>query len=325
MTSVLDRIRRRLSEIFLHESWMIGVIDEPIANAVKWKKIPSIRWISRRSSTGYLADPFPWPGEPETVLCERYDFKSEIGAIKRLRIKNNCIVSEAFEEMPLFGHLSYPFLFEHDGTVYALPESSAARELALLQWKPDRKEWEKKTTLLKNKAVADSTIFKHGGFFWIAYTETEQNPADNLNLLYASSLDGPWHEHPDNPVARGAKSSRCAGTPFLVDGVLHRPAQDCSRRYGGGIRLKRVLTCSPTLFEEEEVAYLGPADKENPHGIHTLSAWGDKCLVDGKRHVFIGWIVWRKIVRRLSRLCRIVFEKALGGRGDSSPVRSGAK
>ncbi|MDD4616419.1 MAG: hypothetical protein PHW76_04780 [Alphaproteobacteria bacterium] len=305
MRKVLNRLYDRLAEIACRESWMIGVIDEPITNAINWKKCPPVRWLSGRSSKRYLADPFAWPGSCDTVFCEEYDYKTKIGSIKRLKIKNDRIIFENAETFPLKGHLSFPFLFEREGTVYALPESSAARELALFKWEPISNEWVKIASPLEGAATADSILFEHGGLFWIAYTEvSDVHPAhDNLNLLYSTTFEGPWQPHKANPVIRGSSCSRCGGTPFYIDGVLYRPAQDCSRCYGGALRLMRVLECSPESYREEEASFLSPTDFQNPDGLHTLSAWGDRCLVDGKRHVFSPMEVLRKLSRRIARIC----------------------
>jgi hypothetical protein len=282
---------------------MIGVIDQPIASAVQWKTCPPIRWLSARSQRRYLADPFPWPGSSDEVLCENYDFTTRLGCIKRLKIKDDRIVSETIEKFPLPGHLSFPFLFEHEGSAYALPESAAAREMSLFRWEPEKKEWNKIASPLKDVAAADSVLFRFGDLFWIAYTDVEMTAAGNLNLLYAPSLAGPWQPHASNPVVRGTESSRCGGTPFYVGDTLYRPAQDCSRCYGWALRIMRILECSPAAFREEEVARVSPVGGENPHGIHTLSAWGDRCLVDGKRWMFSPGQVLGKIGRRLARIC----------------------
>lgn len=303
MIGAFEQFRRKLAAIFLHESWMIGVIDQPIGNALAWTKCPPVRWLSERSSKRYLADPFAWPDRLDTVLCENYDYDAELGSIHKLGIRGDRIVSEGVEAFSLPGHLSFPFLFGHEGAVYALPESSSARELTLFRWGPEKREWSKIVSLLRDVAAADSVLFQHNGLFWVAYTDVDQSATENLNLLYAPSLTGPWQKHPLNPVVRGAEISRCGGTPFVAGGKLYRPVQDCSSCYGGAIRIMEVVACSPEVFCEREVTVILPKKGGmNPHGLHTLSAWGDRCLVDGKRMVFSPGHVLKKIRRRLAGL-----------------------
>src|SRR5439155_12990002 len=82
-------------------------------------------------------------------------------------------------------------------------------------------------------------------------------------------------------------SARPAGVPFWVAGSLIRPAQDCSRSYGGAITLNKIHELTPTRFREETVASIVPDPRgPYPDGIHTLSFVGDSMLIDSKRHVF---------------------------------------
>ena len=109
-----------------------------------------------------------------------------------------------------------------------------------------------------------------------------------LFVWHARNLEGPWEPHALNPVKADIRSSRPAGTPFVHGGMLYRPAQDCSRMYGGGIVINRVVRLTPTEFAEEPAATVEPFS-ESPFrdGIHTLSGVGDLTLIDSKRHRFV--------------------------------------
>jgi hypothetical protein len=85
-------------------------------------------------------------------------------------------------------------------------------------------------------------------------------------------------------VKTDVRSSRPAGTPFVHEGSLYRPAQDCSRTYGGRIALNRIVTLTSEDFLEEPVALIEPVRSSRyPDGVHTVSAFGEHTLVDGKR------------------------------------------
>jgi hypothetical protein len=301
---------RKISDIALHENWMIGLIDQPIENAIRWTECPPVRWIGPRTQKRYFADPFAWPGQGGDILCEDYDIGTRIGRLVRLEMDGASIRRETPLNVPLPGHLSFPFIFMHENNIYLMPESAAARRLSIFQWQEQTKTWREFTTPLPNAAAADGILFEHGGMFWIAYTDLSIDRFDNLNLCYAPSLDGPWRKHPLNPVKRDIRSSRCAGPVFMAEGRLYRPAQDCASSYGSAIRIMEIVECTPTTYREKEVALLRPAaSSENPHGLHTLSPYGDKCLVDGKRMMFSPRIVLEKAMRRLRR---IVGYKAAG-------------
>lgn len=70
--------------------------------------------LSRRS--------FPWPERNDLILCEQFDYAQQIGTLRRLKIKNDVIVDDNPEIIPVSGHLSFSFMFNLDGNTYMLPE-----------------------------------------------------------------------------------------------------------------------------------------------------------------------------------------------------------
>jgi len=68
-------------------------------------------------------------------------------------------------------------------------------------------------------------------------------------------------------------------------GVLQLPVQDCTRTYGGGVRLLQVRELKPDRFEAEAQGLLAPPPQAGAYraGLHTLSACGDHTLIDVKR------------------------------------------
>jgi hypothetical protein len=53
--------------------------------------------------------------------------------------------------------------------------------------------------------------------------------------------------------------ARGAGTPFVHDGVLYRPVQRCSPRYGSAVGIFRVDRLDPDGYAQTEVAVTGEA------------------------------------------------------------------
>lgn len=139
-------------------------------------------------------------------------------------------------------------------------------------------------TLLDCFPAVDPTIVYHEGRWWLFCTHREQENQTELHVFYADHWRGPWQPHLLNPVKSDARSSRPAGTPFAIDGSLYRPAQDCSRRYGGGIAINRIAELTPTRFREERVLSLGPDPSWPwPDGLHTLNAIDDLIIIDALR------------------------------------------
>ena len=156
-------------------------------------------------------------------------------------------------------HLSYPFVFMHDGEAYLLPESRMSSATTLYRARSLPDDWVP-ACVLADVALYDPTLLQRDGAWWLFGTVAEpgESQDDELHPFRAPSLDGPWLAHPRNPIVSDVRGARPAG-PFIHDGDrLLRPAQDCSGRYGRAVVFKQVLELSPTDYREVEVARLEP-------------------------------------------------------------------
>jgi hypothetical protein len=94
-------------------------------------------------------------------------------------------------------------------------------------------------------------------------------------------------------------SSRSAGTPFVVDGVLYRPAQDCSTSYGAGVVINRVVSLDERGLIEEPSGRVVVGKGRYDAGTHTLAFDGGFCVIDGRRFGRNRYRVMREIGARL--------------------------
>jgi hypothetical protein len=87
-----------------------------------------------------------------------------------------------------------------------------------------------------------------------------------------------------------------------MDGKLCRPAQDCSRTYGGAVTINRVARLTPTEFAEAPVGRISPAaDGRYGDGLHTICPVGRLTVIDGKCFVFDLRAPYLKARRKLGR------------------------
>jgi hypothetical protein len=152
-------------------------------------------------------------------------------------------------------------------------------------------------------AAADSTVFRHDGRWWLLCIDVDRSD-DTLCAWHATSLRGPWLPHAANPLKTDTRNTRPAGTPFVHAGKLYRPAQDNSRTYGGRVVINEIVRLSPSEFAERVVRVIPPFHSSPyPAGFHTLSAFGDWTLIDGKR-IRVAWphLGWRLRARVLRTL-----------------------
>jgi glycosyltransferase involved in cell wall biosynthesis len=290
----------RFSNRVFNEYWRIGVIDAPIHTLLDPANQPAIRWLTRPSSAGYWADPFGHPGDPNRLACEYFDERLGVGHLEVIRLNDQVNPTER-QRLPVGGghHASFPNVFELEGRHFGIAETIASRECVLHEVDAAG-QWHRLHVLLQNVAAADPVLFSWEGRYWLAYTDTDRGQLDNLCFHYADALEGPWRPHVNNPVKVDISSARMAGKTFLHQGQLYRPAQDCLHTYGGAVVLHRIDTLTPTAFAETPVRRLSPDPLGPcPDGLHTLNAWGDRTLVDGKWHGVNLVATWRNLRRRL--------------------------
>lgn len=301
IASSLAWIRARVSG----DMYGIALLDEPAAGFIQSRVLKPAHWLQIPASRGFIADPFFWPGRPGIILCETYYHHTGLGELTALTVDAGAIAGSEPMPLGLHSHLSYPSTWPEDGRVFCLPEMAASRRQVLYELRAGAPP-EPLCVINEGAGMADPTLMRVGGLYWIAYTDTDIGEYDNLCLLYAERLDGPWRPHVNNPVKIDARSCRPGGTPFWVDGQLFRPAQDCSREYGGALVVNRVEICTPDEYREQPAATLLP-DPHGPFpdGLHTLSLGNGHAVIDGKRTSYHPAILIQKILRRVKiRLMR---------------------
>jgi len=271
---------------FRHDEWNVGVVSEPITAFLDPDFHPEIHWLSPPED-GFLADPFVIVEEGRVwVLCEYFDFSLFKGRIVTVDITDIDHPSLPQPSLKFPIHTSYPFLVKSDNSIFCIPETAMASEVALYRAVKFPLTWVKAAVLIPGFSGIDNTIFWYDGYWWLACTVW--GSSSSLYLWYATALLGPWKPHAANPVKIDISSSRPGGAPFEHEGQLYRPAQNNSQAYGAELVLNRVTKLSPTEFREEVAARVRPdSDGPYPKGLHTLSGVGNITVLDGKRVRFV--------------------------------------
>ena len=283
----IRNILTRIGQEMTREQWAVGVIAEPVANVCQSFDPAQIRWLPTPAD-GFLADPFGLTRDDGTlvIMAEALSWQEGRGRIVTFESRPDGEVTSPQDVFAFTSHASYPQLIEHGGAVYCIPETLAQRRVQLFRADPFPSRWVLDSVLLENFAGADATVCRHDSRWWLFVGNHDDQDEAKLFVFHATDLRGPWLPHAANPVKCDLRSARPAGPLFLVDGVLHRPAQDCSLTYGGAVVINRIERLTPEEFVERPVRHLAPAAHgPYPHGMHTLSGAGNVTLVDGKKHV----------------------------------------
>ena len=207
----------------------------------------------------WYADPFlfTYKGE-DYVFCEVFECKKNKGAIGVSKIVNDKIMApEIVLDLPF--HLSYPCVFEFNGQIYLIPETTKRDNIQLFKSVHFPDKWEFMKTLKTGGKFADSTIFESSGSLYLLTFLQYQNNG-NLCKLHIDSIKDlnkgklepiNVNESEFSPYVRGA------GRLFVHNNHLLRPSQICTPHYGYGLRFNNV-NFSNDFYEEQELFNLFP-------------------------------------------------------------------
>jgi hypothetical protein len=270
----------KIRKLFNIEQWVLffHIGDSPGASLWRYKAIlpPKDR---------FWADPFVIERAGRWfIFVEDYRYVDKRGRISVIEMdaKGNWTPARVVLEQPY--HLSYPFLFEHAGKLYMIPETVSNHSIEAYRCVefPDR--WEFVSTLMEDVDAVDTTLLERNGKWWLFANQVESPGASLMDELFVYSSDNPlghdWTPHPANPVLSDVRSSRPAGRFFERDGRLFRPSQDSSRLYGYALSLNHVTALDEHRFEEEPWSRIEPNWHPRVMGVHTLNFAGRLTVVD---------------------------------------------
>ncbi len=227
----------------------------------------------------YWADPFAFEKDGKIFLfVEEYVRAERKGRIACLTLNENAQVISHHTALERPYHLSYPFVFEHKGEIYMLPETSSRRAVELYRCVEFPNRWEFARELMRDVYAVDSTLLHHNGRWWLfANLKTDEGASswDELHLFFADDpLTDDWTSHPLNPIVSDARAARPAGKFFCKDGVLYRPSQDCSLHYGYALNLNRVDVLSESDYRETHLyKWIPQAGFSALHTYNRASGW----------------------------------------------------
>jgi len=276
---------------YWNDKWNIGVywgkphdlLDGGIKNAIYWGNSEKIE--------GSYADPFiiKWQND-YFIFFEELIYKTNKGRLvcSKLTIRDCRIFFD--EPKAIFDkdyHMSYPYIFRNDGKIYLCPETAEIGKVTLYKAKRFPYEWKKQKDIIHETNLLDPTIFQYRDLWWLFCTDAKTGKNSHLHIYFSESLLGRWRPHKENPVKVNIRSSRPAGQPFIKDGRLYRPAQNCETTYGQNLVINKILKLSPEEFGEETVKAILPKNfKKYKDGLHHLSYVGDLVIFDAKRFLF---------------------------------------
>jgi hypothetical protein len=180
-------------------------------------------------------------------------------------------------------HLSYPFVFEHGGEMWMVPESCSTASVDLYRAERFPDGWVKQATLVSGVVASDATLFEHDGRWWMFATVQDGGGSysDALHVWSAPELRGPWTPHRRNPVLVDLATARPGGRVVRRGQKLIRPFQDCRKGYGTALGLAEIIHLDDDRFEQRVETILRPGPLWSGHRLHTLNRAGPLECIDG--------------------------------------------
>lgn len=279
---LIREIRRRKTFHFAH--WRVGYRFVEGAGVAETGDLSGNDWrVLDDDGNRFYADPFPFTKDgKDYIFVEDYPHATKKAIISVSTIEDGIAgTPKPIIEEPY--HLSYPQVFERDGDIWMLPEGSSGKELVLYRAKDFPNEWERHTVLKQDCHLSDATLLEQDGLLWLFATDTQGrgSTSDMLVVLYAERLEGPWAEHPANPIIIDRAAARPGGAFIKTGKKTLLPIQDSTLEYGGGLGLAELTHLSKTEVKLRRPGAI-VADEHWPYPkIHTLNRVGSLEVIDG--------------------------------------------
>ena len=277
---ILEKVNVLYQNFFYQDQWilMFDLKTEFSSSLWRYKKmIPP--------SDKFWADPhILFRDGVYYIFIEEYIYETGKGHISLIVMDSNGKYSSPETVLDLPYHLSYPFVFEHEGECFMIPETMDNNSIELYKCTEFPSKWEFQCNLMSNIKAVDTTLHFQDNKWWMFTTilETEGVSSwDELYIYHSSDLfSSDWNAHTQNPVVSDCKRARSAGKLFTKAGVLYRPSQNCSHRYGYGFNLNEVTLLTEEKYEENTVSKIKPNWEKSIVGTHTFNRCENLHIID---------------------------------------------
>lgn len=271
----------------IDDNWNIGFCELSPEDLIRQKKLNKVQWLKHPYKDRWFADPFIYKvtdneiivfveecnlfGYPKGIICELVIDK------KTISLKERNVLLE------LDTHLSYPAIIRHNGKVFVYPENGHSGKLNIYEYDETHHKLINPICIL-DEAVADASIIEQGGKYVMVATKYPDTQ-EKAYLYHSKSLFGPFEEISAIPFQSSRSCSRPGGNWIHINDGLFRPAQDCSKRYGGALSIMSIQKAGDSLVERL-VFQEHPQSFCYSKGVHTLNFCDGICVIDGYGYLY---------------------------------------
>ena len=266
--------------------WNIGFAEKDIKDIILDKESQiDVKWVKHSYRDRFFADPFILNlGESQIqVLVEEFPYSIKKGIISLLTIdRNSYTLIDRKVVLEQSFHMSYPYIQrdKDNNVMWVAPEASMSGRLYRYSLEKDTNILTNQVTVI-NHPLLDSTIVEYDNMFWLFCTKRGDSSNSQLHIYFSNSLDGPWEDHPCNPVLDDSMMARPAGYMVNLNDTIYRFVQKNDKSYGERIYLTKIVELSTTSFKEVFVKELYSQNDKYSYGFHTINGYENICVVDG--------------------------------------------
>lgn len=297
-----NKTKFHIDELMKCEIWQTGITKARTADILSelqyFIEPDEVDWLKAGNTDHYYADGFVMKEHERLLLFfEDYSYVKRKGHISHSWFsERDSTFSKPASSLEEQWHLSYPFIFRSDNKIYCIPESKDHENVVLYQLDQTTTQFKKVKTLIPGVSAVDPTMIFHQNHWYLFFTAGHASNVE-LHIWHAESLDDEFIPHVLNPVKSNISNSRPAGSMFYLDGKLYRPAQDCSKTYGGRIIINEVKILSEESYLEMAISVLEPP--VGFEGLHHVSFAGDYMFFDCKMMKFSRANFFNQLKRKL--------------------------
>ena len=219
------------------------------------------------------ADPFLLAHDGE-IYCFFEDYDPEVGrghiSMGRVTKAGLADVQVALKQSH---HMSYPFVFHHEGALLMMPEMYQSGRLEIWRCTDFPSTW---------------VPYASDGVWWLFTHISHDSFGDFSSDLHVFRVDGPQLTglvpHRLNPVVTDSSTARGGGRIHQAGGRLLRFSQDNARgSYGGALNVMEIVQLDLDHYEERRVRHIRPDFAPDLMGCHHFDVV-DGCFVIDVRH-----------------------------------------
>lgn len=227
----------------------------------------------------FWADPFLFKhGNATHLFFENYSYRTKRGKISCGLLEGTKLV-DIVDVLDMDYHLSFPFIFEEDGQIFLIPESSENERLEVYRAVEFPTSWELYATAFEGERVADAFFYTDDNSQkWLFLNKQVASTSPMNSELYIYKVDSMKlkrvEPHENNPVIIDARVARNGGAIFSYDGLLYRPSQrNTDAIYGRALNINKIEKLSLKEYSEKTERIVRPnfdAKLMAMHHLHEL-------------------------------------------------------